>query len=81
MDKLRAITQEDVPRLIKTQRIIQRTAKKQGIPMTSGEAKKLAMRQLGLMGEREFKKFKHERALEDTFAEGMRSAMPRYRNL
>lgn len=67
--------------MLKVQRLILRKAKIKKIPMSSGEAKKLAMTHLGLLPAAAFDKHQKEIALEQTFSEGMRSALPRYRNL
>lgn len=72
---------KELGQLLGLQRIILRAAKKRGIEMSKKTAKRLAVRHMGLIDTDDFKEIQKEFGTQNTFMDGIKSALPKYRNL
>jgi len=75
------LTDKELSQLIVLTKKIQKIAKKKGIEMSKNQAKKLAIYKLGFVDTDDYEKEQKEFALQDKFVEGVKTALPKYRNL
>ncbi len=81
MKKPHKLTDKELSQLIVLQKKILKEARKQGIEMSKTKAKRLAVAHLGFVDAHDYEIMQRERGTQKTFVEGIRSAMPKYRNL
>lgn len=75
------LTDKELSRLISLTKGIQKAAKKKGIEISKNQAKKLAIYKLGFVDRSDFDKNEKEYELQNNFVEGVKSVLPKYRNL
>ena len=75
------LTDKELSALIVLTKKIQKVAKKKGIEMSKRQAKHLAVYKLGFVDTQDFQEREKEYALQDKFVEGVKTALPKYRNL
>lgn len=71
---------KELGRLLGLQRMILRVAKKRGVQMSKKYAKRLAVAHMGLIDTDDFKEIEKEFGTQNKFTEGVKSALPKYRN-
>lgn len=74
------LTGEELGQLKGLTRIILRGAKKRGVEMSKRTAKKLARKHMGLVDTDDYNEIQKEFATQNTFLDGVKSALPKYRN-
>lgn len=74
------LTGKEIGQLKGLVRIIMRGAQKRGVEMSKKNAKRLAIKHMGLIDADDFKEIQKEFGTQNAFLDGVKSALPKYRN-
>lgn len=75
------LNKKELSQLIALTKFIRKEAKKRGVELSKNKAKKLAIKHLGFIDTDDYAKLQEENGKKDVFLEGIKTALPKYRNL
>ncbi len=75
------LNRKELSQVIVLTKKILREAKNRGLDMSKRKAHKLAVKHLGFVDKKDYEMLQKEKGTDNRFLEGVKTALPKYRNL